>query len=174
MSDLTIQALLSGAPTGLLHRISFEQGGITMQQTLSKVGIGSVRRALSGKAARVAPYSKFVSKISGSGWQPTGLDGLNWLGRVRIGCIEPISQQTTGAAIIPERTARGDASPWAHAITPNGIVSTTMSGWAPVAVAGAAFYVVHFLPQLDGYAQFSSEFDQSSGNFTWSIDFEEG
>lgn len=171
---LTVQQLVAGAPSGLQRKVEFSQGGMTMQQSLEPVGIGSIRRALSGKAARVSPYAKYRSTISGSGWQPSGLDDIDWRGKVRIGCIAPISQQTTGAAIVPVRTARGDVSPWAHAVTPAGLVNTSVTGWTPDAVAGATLYIVHFMPLLDGYATFSSEFDQSSGNFGWSVEFEEG
>lgn len=171
---LTLQQLVSGSPSGLEHKVAFANGATLMQSDYEQIGLGDVRRAVSNKALAVANDTlKYATRISGSGWQKPGLDGLNFKLPVRMGCIEPMCQQTSGGAITPVRTARSDLAAYAYAMTAAGLVKTTLTGWTPAAVTGALYYLVNFYPVLDGYARFSGGIDQASGTFSWTLDFQE-
>jgi hypothetical protein len=172
---LTIQELVSGSVSGLQHKVKFAHGGHLMQSDYELIGLGETRRAFSNRGLRVPLSSiKYAVRVSGGGWQKPGLDGVDFKKSVRVGFIEPMCQQTTGAAITPVRTSRSDVSPYAFAVMPSGLlVKTTLSGWAPVAVSGASYYLVYFYPLLDGDAKFSGSFDQAGGSYNWTLDFQE-
>ena len=171
---LTIQQLVSGSPSGLEHKVAFANGATLMQSEYEQIGMGEIRRAFSNKALADANANiKLATRVSGSGWMKPGLDGLNYKPPVRMQCIEPLCQQTSGGAITPIRTARTDFPQYAFAMTASGLVKTTLTGWTPVAVSGATYYLVHFYPVLDGYARYSGALDQAGGVFNWTLDFEE-
>jgi hypothetical protein len=171
---LTVQQLVSGVPFGLEHKVAFVNGAILMQSDYEQIGIGEVRRTVSNKAIVDANDTlKYATRLSGSGWMKPGLDGMNFKLPVRMGCIEPMCQQTSGGAITPVRTARSDIAAYAFAVTATGIVKTTLTGWTPAAVTGALYYLVNYYPILDGYARFSGGHDQASGKFNWTLDFQE-
>jgi hypothetical protein len=172
---LTLQQLVNDVPTGLQRQVRFQQGGTLMQTDYEKLGHGEIRRALSNKALALSNDNiKFGLGVSGSGWQSPGLDDMNWVLPVRMGCLLPLCQQSNGGAITPMRTAREDVGPYAMAIMANrGPVQTTLTDWTPAAVTGALYYLVYFYPVLDGYARFSGGLDQASGEFRWTLDFQE-
>jgi hypothetical protein len=173
---LTVQRIVNGNLTGLQRQVQFRQGGTLMQSDYEPIGSGDIRRALSNKAIvvnRDEDEIKFALTITGSGWHPPGLDDLRGRRLVRLGCILPMSQQTSGGAITPIRTARTDVAPYAHAMTPKGLVSTSLEDWTPGSVSGALYYIVTFFPLLDGYAEFSGGFNQGGGRYNWTLDFQE-
>jgi hypothetical protein len=171
---LTLQQLVSGSPSGLEHKIAFANGATLMQSDYEQVGIGDVRRAHSNKALVDANANiKYATRVSGSGWMSPGLDGLNFKLPVRMNCIQPLCQQTSGGAITPIRSKRADIAAWCFAMTASGLVKTTLSTWTPVAVTGALYYLIYFYPVLDGYARYSGGIDQGGGSFNWTLDFEE-
>jgi hypothetical protein len=172
---LTIQSLVNGSPSGLKRHVRFQQGGTLMQSEYEQIGHGDVRRSLSNKALALANDNiKYGFQITGSGWQSPGLDDINFSLPVRLGCINPICQQSSGGAISPVRTARDDVSAYAVAVMPDrSPVRTPLSGWTPTAVTGALYYLVYFYPVLDGYARYRGGIDQASGQFRWTLDFQE-
>lgn len=172
---LTIQPLVNGSPSGLQRQVRFLQGGTLMQSDYEQIGHGEVRRSLANTALALSNDDiKLGMRVSGSGWQSPGLDDVNWKLPVRLGCINPLCQQTSGGAITPMRTAREDVEPYAMAIMPNGNPRpTTLTDWTPAAVTGALYYLIYFYPLLDGYARFSGGIDQRSGEYSWSLDFQE-
>jgi hypothetical protein len=172
---LTLQELVNGTPTGLERQVRFQQGGTLMQSDYEQLGHGDVRRALSNKALALSNDDiKFGLRVSGSGWQKPGLDDIDFSKVLRLGCIEPMCQQTSGGAITPMRTAREDLDPYAFAVMENGpLRPTTLTDWAPAAVTGALYYLVYFYPVLDGFARFSGSLDQAGGQYGWTLDFQE-
>jgi hypothetical protein len=171
---LTIQQLVNGEPVGLQHLVQFENGGLLMQSDYEQIGHGDVRRSNSNKALALSNDEiKFSVRITGSAWQKPGLDGINWRLPVRVGFIEPMAQQTEGGAITPIRTSREDLAPYAHAMTEQGFVETSLDGWEPLEVADALYYIVNYYPVMDGYGRYSGGLDQRSGEYSWSLDFQE-
>lgn len=172
---LTLQSLVSGTPSGLKRQVRFQQGGLLMQSDYEQIGHGEVRRSLSNKALALSNDNiKFAFRVSGSGIHSPGLDDMNWKLPVRLGCIKPFCQQSSGGAISPVRTARDDVSAYAVAVMPKGPPRpTTLTSWTPAAVTGALFYLIYFYPVLDGFARFSSDYDERSGEYNWTLDFQE-
>jgi hypothetical protein len=172
---LTIQPLVNGTPSGLKREVHFQQGGLLMQSELDLIGDGQVRRSLSNKplvVPRTASEKKYAFTITGAGWQPPGLDDFQGWTPVQVGCIQPLSQQSSGGPITPIRNARSDVNKTALALVPGqGLVKTTLSGWTPAAVTGATKYYISFYPLLDGLARYRGALDQATGQFRWTLEF---
>lgn len=173
---VTIQRLVNGSPSGFTRQVRFQQGGTLMQTDYKTIGDGEVRRSLSNKALvieRDETEIKFAFSVSGTGWQSPGLDDLQGRRLIRFGCILPMCQQSDEGGITPIRTARTDVAPYAIAMTPRGLVPTSISEWVPGAVEGALYYLVYYFPVLDGYSLYSGGRDQASAKYNWTLDFQE-
>ncbi|MDR2221026.1 MAG: hypothetical protein LBE24_10695 [Methylobacillus sp.] len=171
---ITIQQLVNDLPSGMERQVRFQHGGTLSQTDYEEIGHGDIRRAHSNKALAISNANiKLSLSVSGSGWQSPGLDDVNWRLPVRLGCMLPLCQQTSGGAIVPVRPVRSDVESFGFGVTSTGLVNTPLTGLEPAPVAGALYYLVYFYPALDGYGRFKGGFDQRSGEYRWSVDFQE-
>jgi hypothetical protein len=143
---------------------------------------GTARPRMSdGALVQMTHWSgKASGTISGQGWMPPGLDGLDYTQPLEL--LSAQQESITGTALVVVLTSqvRPDHAPWAQALvgeqwvpTPcalNGDVVTT------TAVAGATLYTVSWFPMFSVFASKPSK-GLSVGNaaapHSWSITWEQ-
>jgi hypothetical protein len=139
----------------------------------------AIVRMSDGAAVKMTHWSgKASGSISGSGWMPPGLDGLDFDGPLRLHSTQQESVTTTATSVILNSTPREDVAPWALALVRGQWVGTTCSyadGQVDITpIPGATLYSVAWLPV---YWVFASKPPKSlsagSAAHGWTLDWEE-
>jgi len=147
---------------------------------LSEEAIGgeTLLRMSDGTGVPMTHWQKMAGSISGQGWMPPGLDGLDYSQPMPLFSTQVNSMQGTGLVYSLPSTPRPDVEPWAFALLGDDWRATpcsTVAGVATVtAVAGAEAYQVWWMPVYSVKAQRPPK-QQSSASAThsWSIPWEE-
>lgn len=149
------------------------------QQGYKDLGGLTLRRMANGAALAQQHWRKLAISISGNGWAPPALKGIDWSAPVVVSCIAPrsVASATVNATLPAAR--RSDAAPYATALVDGKLVATLMSlvgdAATATAVSGASSYRFFYYPQLSCYALNGVEetLDIAGAAFSWSIEAEE-
>ncbi len=141
------------------------------------LGEGLVRLAL-GTGVKMTHFFKAGGSISGSGWMPPGLDGLDYSHPLELRLTSQESMTDTGLVFPLTSTPRPDVAPWAIALVNGEWEQANCSfndGVVTVeAVPGAVIYNVQWMPV---YMVFASKpqksMDPATATFGWQIDWQE-
>jgi len=140
----------------------------------------TVLRKLNGAGVKQTHWRKLVVNVSGSGFVPPALAGIDWTQPVEFACItrRSIGSATVSATIPSAR--RSDISPPVEAfavvngyLVPTAVVVTVDTAVA-TAVAGASGYQFHYYPKVNCFSQGPREgFNYAQASASWSIEAEE-
>ena len=147
---------------------------------LSEQAIGgwSQDRMSDGALIKQTHWEKASGTISGQGWMPPGLDGLDYSGPLELRTTQVSNIQGTGLVYTLTSTPRPDQAPWAFALVDGEFVNAavvTLEGVATVtAVPGATLYQVWWMPVYSVFATRPPKTQSSaSAAHSWSISWEE-
>lgn len=159
-------------------------GGIPLQLHAGSVELseqplgGETSLRLSGgRLVTQRHWERMAGTISGAGFQPPALDGLDFSQHHELRSTKVRSVQSAGASVTLPADPRPDKAPWAWAYFPNGEwVSTPCSAAGRAVtitpVAGATVYQVWFLPVYQVKCSRPTE-GRTGANYNWSISWEE-
>lgn len=147
---------------------------------LAEDGIGgdALLRLSNGAAVKMTRYQRQGGSISGQGWIPPGLDGLDYSLPLELRSTQVSVMQKTGLAFTLPSTPRPDYAPWAFALVGDELIATPCTAVARdvtvTPVTGARAYQVWWLPVYSVFARRPPR-QQSSGSAAqaWSIAWEE-
>lgn len=151
--------------------------GAPSQSDSPLLGEAVVRLAL-GTGVKMTHWSKAAGTISGSGWMPPGLDGLDYSQPLELRLTSQECMTAAGLVYALTSTPRADVEPWAQALVDGEwepAVCSYADGVATVlAVPGAILYSVQWMPS---YMVFASKppksMDPATAAFGWQIDWQE-
>ena len=148
------------------------------EESIGPIGGSSVLRMSAGAGVKMQHWQRSAGGISGSGWMPPGLAGLDYSQPLELRSTKVTSHVGAGPAFTLLGTPRPDVEPWAQALIGDEWVrvpSTFSDGVVTVPpVPGATLYQACYMPVFSIFADAPSE-TQSSGTAThgWSINWEE-
>lgn len=149
-------------------------------QTYDVLEGATLHRMLNGAGAKQTHWRKLSTQISGDGWAPVALAGVDWTVPVEIACIQPRSlHSTTNSATLPSaRRSDLTTNVYARAVVSGELVETAVSMAADVATAtavpGATSYQFWYYPKLNFYSSGPSEsLDLSGAAYAWELTAEE-
>lgn len=118
--------------------------------TEEPIGGETLLRMSDGAGVAMTHWQKMAGSISGQGWMPPGLDGLDFSQPLELRSTQVNSMQGTGLVYTLPGTPRPDLAPWAFALIGKQWLETpcaTVDGVATVtAMAGAEAYQVWWRP----------------------------
>lgn len=150
-----------------------------IEQSFETIGGSALLRMLNGAGMKQTHWRKLKTTISGSGWTPPGLAGLDYTAPLTIKSCASRAVQAAGNVIAVPSARRTDTgyAPSGYAIvegryvpTPLVLVSNTAT---LTAVSGAQGYGVRYWPQLSVYAEFRESNRPAASSWSWSIEAEE-
>lgn len=147
-------------------------------ETLEPVGGSSLHRMSDGSLIKQTLWSKLQGTISGQGWMPPGLAGLDYSLPLELRSTKVEAIGGTGLVYTLTSTPRPDFAPWGLALVGREWVPTTCSvddGVATLtALAGATQYRACWLPVFSVFCERPSENQDSSGNtHSWQTTWQE-
>lgn len=160
-------------------------GGIPLElhsgaPVLSEEPIGgeASARLSDGALVSMTHWERMSGTISGSGWMPPGLHGLDYSQPMELRSTKVHSVAGPGLVHTLRGTPRSDVAPWAQALvggqwidTPCALAGSTAT---MTAVTGATLYRVCWMPIYSVKAKRPSETqDSGTASHSWSITWEE-
>jgi hypothetical protein len=145
-------------------------------------------RMMSGAAVQQVHWRRLRTVLSGDGWWPAGLDGLDYDAQLTLACAAPRSIRSASNVIVLPAGRRADAgyTPIGHALLTGAgtqvgggdLVPTPVSMGGDTAtltvVSGAAGYQVTWWPVLIVFADPpTAETDARGATHRWSLTAEE-
>lgn len=149
---------------------------------LSEQAIGGETnvRLSRGRLVTMRHWEKMAGSITGSGFAPPGLDGLDFAAHHELRSTKSRALQSSGTAFTLPSDHRPDKAPWAFALVPGlkePVETACVTSGRSVTVTpvpGATAYQVWFLPVYIVKCSRPSETQDSSGAaFGWTINWEE-
>jgi len=148
------------------------------EYTEEPIGGEQLLRLSNGDAVKMTRYQRMAGVISGQGWIPPALDGLDYSLPLELRSTQVSSMQGAGPEFTLPSTPRPDHAPWAFALVGAELIPTgcaTVAGVATVAeVVGARAYQVWWLPV---YSVFASRPARNQSNVAatqaWACPWEE-
>lgn len=168
--------------------MNFELGGITIpiqaaldfSQTYESIGGSIMHRMQSGRAIKQTHYKKLRTVLSGEGWVPAGLDGLNYDEPLLLRCAAPRScSSTTSQKTIPlARRQDLGFEPKGYAVLGGELHETPIKLQANIAIldpiADASSYQVQYYPEIWVFAEpVQTQTNLTGAEFVWSLVCEE-
>lgn len=149
-------------------------------QTYDVLEGATLHRMLNGAGAKQAHWRKLATQISGDGWAPVALAGVDWTVPVEIACIQPRAIHSDTASGILPAARRSDLTTnvYARAVVNGELAETPVSVVGNVAtavsVASATSYQFWYYPKLNFYSSGPSEsLDLSGAAYAWELTAEE-
>lgn len=144
-------------------------------QSIERLGGEAVVRLSDGKAVKMTHWGKASGSISGDGWMPPGLDGLDYSQPLELRLTQPDCITGTATTVTLTSTPRPDVAPWALALVGDQWQATPCSVGEGVAtltaVTGAELYALYWMPV---YSVFVGKPGKSlSATHGWTINWEE-
>jgi hypothetical protein len=141
-------------------------------------GASTVRMSLGALVKMTHWNGKARGSITGNGWMPPGLDGLDYSQPLELRSTQPETITTPATSAALSSTPRPDAAPWALALIGREWVRTGCVYEDGVAtatpVAGAAMYAFYWLPVYQVFATKPPKgLSVSTAAHSWSIAWEE-
>lgn len=159
--------MLGGVPI-VLHAGAPEQG-------INPIGGATVLRMSDGAGVKMQHWQKAAGTISGSGWMPPGLAGLDYSQPLELRSTKVINHVGAGPEFTLQHTPRPDTAPWAQALIGDRWVRVTSTFAAGVLtvppVPGATLYQACYMPVFSVFADPPTETQGSSHG--WSLNWEE-
>lgn len=166
---------------------TFELGGLVIpvqaagdiSQTFEHIGGFTLHRMLNGAGVPQSHWRKLKTTITGSGWVPPGLAGLDYDATHVLKSVAARSLQATGNVITVPAARRTDTgyAPTGYAIVDGRYVSTPLVLVTNTAtltvVAGAQGYGVRYWPQFTVSARFTEDTRPVGASWSWRIEAEE-
>lgn len=154
------------------------------EESIEPIGGESVLRMSGGRGIKQLHWSLSAGSISGAGWMPPGLCGLDYSLPLELRSTKVQNQSGLGPTFVLDSTPRPDFAPWGLALVGNQWVevpSTYVSGPDNGAgvltippVQGAERYMASWLPVFSVLCRRPSESQNRSNNtHSWSITWEE-
>lgn len=155
--------LHSGAPTESLEPIAAGSNTLRMSD---------------GAAVRQTHWQKMSGTISGQGWMPSGLDGLDYSLPLELRLTKLQAMAGAGLSYTLTGTPRPDVPAWGLALVGRDWVRTACSVVDGVAiltaVAGATQYRACWMPVFSVFCARPTESQDASGNtHSWQLNWEE-
>ena len=156
------------------------QSVVDFTQGYEDFGSSVVHRMMNGDGKQQYNWSKIKTTLSGRGWIPAGLDGVDFSGSVLLKCAahKTITSASNVIVLTADRRSDTDFEPRGYAIVAGNRVDTTIS--LPVntatlgVVAGATSYQVEYFPQISVFAKLtSSDVAVTEANYSWVIKAEQ-
>ncbi|MGR8932215.1 MAG: hypothetical protein ACU836_16415 [Gammaproteobacteria bacterium] len=153
-----------------------DHAGHEIRQTITEAGGRTMRRTKNGTPIVMQRWVALNSTISGTGWMPDGLDGLDLTQLHDVYCIQSLSVASASNVITIPRNFRIDAGyePQGATIIDGAPVETAVALAGSVAtltpVAGATQYQILYYPIINGALTLDRNFDERAGEWTWTID----
>lgn len=151
-----------------------------VSQTYKTLGGTTVHRMLSGAAAKQTHWGKLSTSISGDGWAPAALAGVDWSVPVEILCMQPrtLHSATTSATLPAARRSDLAVNVSAVAVVGNQLVATPVTvstnTATATAVAGATSYQFMYYPKISCYSDGPTDsLDSTRAAYGWSLEAEE-
>ena len=138
----------------------------------------TVLRLSGGAAVKMTHWGKASGTVSGQGWMPPGLDGLDYSQPLELRLTSQECIVGIGRSFRLTSTPRPDYAPWAFALVGSEwqqAVCTWADGLAEVdLVAGATQYMVQWMPVYNVFASKPPKSQSSAAaTFGWTITWEE-
>lgn len=156
------------------------QAGLEFSQTYEAIGGNVLHRMQSGRAIKQTHYKKLRTSLSGQGWVPTGLDGLEYSESMILKCAAPRSISSESYQIVIPSYRRNDPGfePKGYALVKGHLIETTLVMQEDIAILNpvgyALSYQVHYYPQILVFAEPPQVQSNITGaEFSWSITCEE-
>lgn len=162
--------MLGGVPIALHAGAPSEQ--------ISPLGGPEIIRLRGGAGVPMTHWQKSAISISGSGWMPPGLHGLDYTQPLELRCTKPLSIVGAHRGFTLSGSIRPDVAPWAQALIGDDWVNAALevSGQsAQVAeMVGASLYRVCWMPLFIVAAKRPQEdLDAGAATHGWRLDCEE-
>ena len=145
-------------------------------ETQEAIGGSTIARLSGGAAVKMTHWQKMAGTISGEGFWPPGLDGLDYSQPLELRSTKVRTHQAASTVITLQGTPRPDQAPWGYAIVGRDLVPTPVSMAGNVAtltaVPGATAYQVCWTPKYTVVTNGPSE-GQDGDQRTWSLAWEE-
>lgn len=139
----------------------------------------TLRRSLNGNLTIQSRYQKLQATISGEGWFPPGLDGLDFGLEHEVHWIQTLSKSSISNVITIPRSFRTDLNyePKGLAIVDGVPYDVDISLVGDIAtlstIVSATQYVVIYYPIIIGALSISTSYDEDSDTHSWSLEIEE-
>lgn len=132
--------------------VAFESMG-DISQRYGWVGGFTNDRMMDGTLDSQETWRKRSTTITGSGWVPAALEGIDWSAPVTVDCVQQVAINSPVATIMLPTARRSDVAPFAFAVSPAGRLVPTDSSLAGdlltiTPVAGAVAYQAVYYPRL--------------------------
>jgi hypothetical protein len=151
-----------------------------VSQEYSPIEGATVHRMLNGAGVKQQHWRKLRTRISGAGWVPAALAGVDWSAAVEILCVQAsvINSATVNATLPAARRSDLAVNVIAYAVVGGLLVATPVSvstnAATATAVAGATSYQFHYYPKLSCYSSGPTEsLDMAGAAYAWSLEAEE-
>lgn len=154
------------------------------EESIEHIGGNALLRMSGGGAVKQQHWARSAGSISGSGWMPPGLDGLDYTQPLELRSTKVQNQAGAGPTFNLNGTPRPDYEPWAMALIGGEWVKVPSSyepgedglpGVLTVPpVTGANLYMASWLPVFSVFGNRPGG-TQSSGSAAhgWSFNWEE-
>lgn len=150
----------------------------SVSQSITPLGGPEIVRLSGGVGVPMTHWERSAIALSGSGWMPPGLDGLDYTQPLELRCTKQLSIVSTSTSFVINGTPRPDFAPWALALVGRDWVEAevALSGAnAEVTpVTGATAYQVCWMPMFTVSAKRpQGDMDPSAATHGWQINCEE-
>ncbi|TLX65065.1 hypothetical protein DN820_01770 [Stutzerimonas nosocomialis] len=148
------------------------------EETIAPIGGSATLRMSGGAGVKMEHWQRWGGTISGSGWMPPGLAGLDYSQPLELRSTKVLSHGGAGPVFPLLNTPRPDVAPWAQALLGDEWVTVPCvlaEGEVTVPpVAGASLYQVCYMPIFSVFCDPPAE-TQSAGTAAhgWTINWEE-
>ncbi|WP_443191404.1 hypothetical protein [Pseudomonas indica] len=165
-------------PKVLLGGVPIELHSGAPDESTQPIGGSTVLRLSDGAAVKMTHWRKAAGTISGTGWMPPALDGLDYSQPLELRTTQVSSISGTATTYTLTSTPRPDDTPWAEALVGDTWVPTASSVTDGVItitpVTGASRYRACWFPVYSVVAEPPQRSQSSSTNaHGWSISWEE-
>jgi hypothetical protein len=167
-------------PTLKVAGVEFALQTFPASQEYNPLTGAKVHRMLNGAALKQTHWRKLGTRISGDGWAPAALAGVDWSFPVEIWCIQPraIHSATVNTTLPAARRSDFADAVLCRAVvngelveTPVSVVTNTATA---TAVGGATSYQFMYYPKLNFYSDGPTEaLSSKDGVYGWSLEAEE-
>lgn len=145
------------------------------EESVGPIGGSTVLRMSDGAGVKMQHWQKSAGSISGSGWMPPGLAGLDYSPPLELRSTKVINHVGAGPEFALQHTPRPDMAPWAQALIGDRWVRVPCSYADGVVtippVPGATLYQACYMPVFSVFAEAPAETQGTEHG--WSLNWEE-